>query len=288
MSNKFLDALDDKQLSAPPSLVRPKSDPLVFGIVASVVLHTLVLATALCIGVVWKPKTDTFVPPPAMEVSMMVLPHGDRLPDRAMHTPRAGAPAPKPETSAAPTKAAAPPDPGTSDLTFEDPTKKAAAKDERSKDERDAASKKREEAMRRMMMDDALADIDSPEGPRDRQATDPNSDATERIDLGGTGLATDPEYAKYMAGVTKLLRQNFHPLKAITDANPGLKCTVLIKMDVATGAIADYDVVAGSGNASFDAAAMSATASVATLPIPPEKYQARAKSGLAMTFEPER
>lgn len=288
MSNPFLDSLDDKQLSAPPSLMRPKGDPLVFGIVASVVLHTMVLATALCIGVVWKPDTAVFVPPPAMEVSMMVLPHGDRMPDRAMHTPRDGAPKPKAETSAAPTKSNAPPDPGTSDLTFEDPTKKAAEKDERSKDDRDAAAKKREEAMRRMMMDDALADIDSPEGPRDRQATDPNSDATERIDLGGTGLATDPEYAKYMAAVTKLLRQDFHPLKAITDANPGLKCTVMIKIDIATGAISDFDIVTPSGNASFDAAAMGAVASVTTLPIPPEKYQARAKSGLAMTFEPER
>lgn len=288
MSNKFLDALDDKQLSAPPSLVRPKSDPLIFGIVASVMLHTMVLATGLCIGLVWKPKTTTFVPPPAMEVSMMVLPHGDRLPDKAMHTPRDGAPKPKVETSSAPTKSNAPPDPSTSDLKFEDPTKKAAAADERSKAERDAASKKREEAMRRMMMDDALADMDSPEGPRDRQATDPNSDATERVDLGGTGPATDPEYAKYMAEVTKLLRQNFHPLKAITDANPGLRCTVLIKIDVATGQIVDFDLATESGNASFDAAAMSATASVSTLPIPPEKYQARARSGLAMTFEPIR
>jgi TonB family protein len=286
--NPFLEAIGDSQISAPPSLVRPKSDPLTFGILASVGLHTLVIATSVCIGMVWTPKTDVYVTPPAMEVSMMVLPHGDRLPDKAMHTPRDASQKPKPVESSAPDKATAPPDPGNSDLTFEDPTKKPETKDDRSKQERDAAAKKREEAMRRMMMDDALADIDSPEGPRDRQATDPNSDATERIDLGGTGLVTDPEYAKYMAEVTRLLRANFHPLTAITQANPGLKTTVLIKIDVETGAVLDYDIAVSSKNASFDAAAMSATASVSTLPIPPEKFQARARSGLAMTFEPER
>ena len=59
-------------------------------------------------------------------------------------------------------------------------------------------------------------------------------------------------------------------------------------MDLASGEITGFDLAAPSGNASFDAAAMAATASVSSLPIPPEKYQARAKSGLAMTFEPER
>lgn len=283
--NPYLTAIDG--LSAPPSLVKPRRDTLIGGVMVSVVLHVWVASTALCIGVMWEPAQAPIRPDEAMEVSMMVLPRAARMPDKAMHTPRSGSTAPQTQTGAAPERTPTPPaeaDP--SDLAYQDPNKKPDPKSAKSDQAREDLTRKREEALRRMMMEDALADLDSPEGPRDRQATDPNSTSDELIDLGGRGSAADPEIVKHLQAVKRLFEANFRPLRTITSANPGLRCRVRVLVDVETGAVLSYEVIAGSGNDSYDRAAESAAAAVPKVPLPPAQFKEKAKEGYIIEFKP--
>lgn len=288
MSNPFTDAIEAGPVG-PPSLMRPRPDSLALGMVLAVILHTGIFVVGLTISLVWHPKVDPIKPDDAMEVSMMVLPHATRMPDKAMHVARSGTPDPTPQKSASPTKDTPPPPTlETSDLAFHDPNAKVTPSDTKAPVAKEDLAKKREEAMRRIMMEDALSDLDSPEGPKDRQATDPNSTSSEAIDLGGTGPAADPEIVLYLKTLKKLFAANFHPLPTIAAANPKIECSVRVMIDVDTGQVLSYEIESGksSGNDSYDTSAMSAAAAVPKVPVPPEKFREKAREGFVMKFTP--
>lgn len=289
MSNPFTDAIEAGPVG-PPSLMRPRPDSLALGAVLAVIMHTGIFAVGLLISMFWHPTVDPIRPDEAMEVSMMVLPHAARMPDKAMHVARSGTPDPSPQKSSAPDPKQAPEPPplASSDLAFHDPNAKVAPADTKATDSKEALAKKREEAMRRIMMEDALSDLDSPEGPKDRQATDPNSTSDEAIDLGGTGPAADPEIVLYLKSLKKLFAANFHPLPTIAAANPRIECSIRVMIDVDTGQVLSFEIAPGksSGNDSYDTSAMSAAAAVPKVPVPPEKFREKAREGFVMKFTP--
>lgn len=284
MSNPFTDAIEGP--SGPPSLMRPRRESLALGAVLAVILHAGVLFVGLCIGVIWQPTVEPVRPQDSIEVSMMVLPRAERMPEKAMHKASSGRASPAPTVATAPTTSSEPTPPNPSDLALHDPNAKPEPADKRDHKQREDLARKREEAMRQMMMEDALADLDSPEGPKDRQATDPNSTSEERIDLGGSGVAADPEWVAYLAALKKLYAKEFHPLPSIVAANPRIVTEIRLKIDVDTGAVLSADLASSSGNDSYDSSATSAAAAVSQVPLPPERFREKARGGFIMKFTP--
>ena len=257
------------------SALSPDPEPLVFGLIGSVVLHVLVVSSVVVGSFVAslafpkKPMLDI----QAMEVSMVVLPHANRAPDKATAAPRtlgttaAAADAPKTQE---------PPPPKESDLAFKDPNAKPPTPTkptlETSAETQGTPDADRQRRIRELMMKQMIDD--AAEGDRDREATDPNSNATEKVDLGGTGARGDPEYARYLASIKALFMAQFSPLPAVVAANPGLKCVVHFSMNADTGEVTGYSIRKSSGNASFDGAAERAIQAVPRLPVPPAAFKA--------------
>jgi TonB family protein len=247
------------------STLNPEPQPLALSVLAALILHVTVVLMILCAGM-WEPRRKPLLDDHAMEVSMMVLPKSDsRMPERAQRAPR---------VSGDQAKAKEPTPIRESDLTVNQPD----APDTKGADTK---TNDREAALRDMLMSDALDDL--PEGPTDRDASDPTSTSDEAINVSGAGKS-DPELARYIAQLQKLFNQHFNPLPAIVQANPDLKCKILVRVDE-SGAVTGYDIVGPSGNDSFDRAAESAVQAVSNIPPPPEKYRAQAADGYTIVFQ---
>lgn len=268
------------------SALSPDPEPLVFGLIGSVVLHVLVAATLIVGSVI-----AAFVAPPkplmeieSMEVSVVMLPHATRAPDKATAAPRTKGDTP---LSADAPKTTEPPPPKESDLAFQDPNAKAPTPvkptEEKTAGTQGSAEADRQRRIRELMMQQMVDD--AAEGEKDRQATDPNSQATERIDLGGSGANADPELARYLAKLRALFMAHFDPLPAVVQANPNLKTVVRVEVDPDSGKVTGYTISKPSGNASFDGAAERAVQAVDSVPLPPEKYKDRLAVN-NITFEP--
>lgn len=261
---------------------------LAFPFLGALTLHILAAATAACMGVLWKPSPTLIQPDEVMDVSLMVMKQSKTsMPEKASHVPHSGAPAPAVQNSTAPAAPTpAPPPPNPSDLSFKDKKADAAPAKAKAEEAREDLSKKREEAMRKLLMEQAVADMNSPEGKVDREATDPNSTSDETIDLGGAGAAGDPELVRYLATLKKLFKEHFRPLPTVVAANPGIKASIRILIDPATGDVTSYEFVKHSKNDSYDRAAESAVQAVPKIPLPPEKYIPRIAGGYVVEFTP--
>jgi TonB family protein len=207
-----------------------------------------------------------------MEVSMVVLPKSNKaVPDRATRKPAAVAPVP-PTT---PVENTIPqPTVKQSDLTIIDEEAPTPV------DHSDA----RADLMRQLDLQALLEN--APEGTKDRTQTDPNSTSEEYINAGGVGLATDPEFARYVAKLKSLFMQNFAPLPTITDANPNISVTLKVTVDPNNGRVTGYSIKTSSNNASYDAAAERAVQAVPSVPLPPENYKDALNQGFDVLFIP--
>ncbi len=254
------------------STLNPEPQPLALPILLGVILHLTAGFALMCASLFAGPSEPLFDPNDAMEVSMMVLPKSkSSMPERAQRAARPiGEVAP-------PEKPVEEPPPKSSDLVKFEKDAPAKAEGVKPKD----LTKDREDAMRKMLLDDIE---DAPEGPTDRDASDPNSTSDEAINATGSGKPTDPELARYIAGLQKLFDAGFNPLPSITAANPDLQAKIRVMVDD-QGTVTGYDWVKQSGNESFDRAAETAVQRVSKIPLPPEKYLDQMSGGYVIVFE---
>jgi TonB family protein len=239
----------------------PESASLVFPMAFSFLAHGGTLIAVIVSSLVAErcgPAREIIDLDKTIEVSMVVLPHTDKkVPDRAQKAPvPAGAPEPAPP-AIVPDKV--------SDLAIH--TDKP---DPKTKGQPDRQAE-RDKVLKQMERDKLLDDFDAPDGPTDRQATDPNSTSDEAIRGLNSEAKGDPEYRKYIAKLEALFGKDFKPLETIVRANPDLLCVVQFVVSD-DGTVTGYEIVQGSNNPSFDAAAESAAALVRKIPLPPEKY----------------
>lgn len=145
-------------------------------------------------------------------------------------------------------------------------------------------SSKREALLRDLQISDLLAN--APDGTRDRLRSDPNSTTDLSINALGTGTATDPDWARYQAKLQSLFLKGFHPLKTITDSNPGLVTVIQIEVDSLSGRVKKHSILKSSGHPSYDASASRAAASVSTIPLPPDRFLDYLRSGFEVKYVP--
>jgi hypothetical protein len=209
--------------------------------------------------------------PVSMEASLVVLPAANKaLPDRASRVPvvsTQGSQAHNPIPDAAVK---------VSDLAFKTERPEENAAPDLSDERRRLA-----EQLRRMSLLDSLA----PDGPVDREATDPLSDASVGALGAGRGDPTDPEWARYVAQIQRLFMARFRPLTAITSANPSIRCSMRIEVD-GSGRIIGRAVAQSSGVPSYDMAAERAVDEVGTIPLPPARYLDLMAQGYLVNFVP--
>lgn len=210
-------------------------------------------------------------PDDTIEVAMVALPKSKTsMPDRATR-------APEPVGTEAPPPPEPPPDvKHTSDLVVK--TKKAQPKP-------GVDTKRLEDAMKRLEQEQKAADMNAALGKLTQSATDPDGDPENGMASGAIGTPSDPEYARYIALVVKTFNEQFHPLAAVRDANPNLKCVIHVQVEPGTGRIVRYDVSKPSGIEAFDAAARRAVEAITVIPLPPEKYRDRMARGYDIEFK---
>ena len=215
-----------------------------------------------------KPIID---PQKSIEVAMVVLPKAKtRMPDRAARAkvPKGTSPKPAPQ----------PPPVRESDLAIHKPdVAPKAGQPDRTAD--------RDAALKNLMRENLLENLLAPDGPRDRDATDPDSEATEAINALGPGVRADPEYAKYIGKIQALFMRNFKPLDAVVSQQPNLECVIHVSVDD-SGKVKRQKVVEPSGNPSFDASATAAAAAVTQVPLPPDRFRALMTQGYTIKFHP--
>ena len=236
--------------------------------VVAVFLHIFVALSLYCGSSLWawsqKPLVD---PDNVMEVSMVVLPKSKS--SMVQRTVRK-----KVSSGTTTQKEKAPIPPRNSDLIV----KTKEAKQSQGAEDRSADMK------RLVDMAKLLSHIDAPEASQDSSASDPNSDATEHVNIGQTGTLADPELAKYIQQIRDLFHKNFSPLPTIVAANPNIECTIRVTIDLNTGRVKSVKTHRSSGNASYDGAALRAVEAVSTVPLPPERFKNYFADGYLMVF----
>ena len=239
----------------------------------SVFAHGFVIVFSILVTVVsarCTPKKHIIDLDRSMAVSI-VQKSETKMPDRAAR-------APVPKGSAEPTAEPRPqPNPNPSDLVYE---KEDAIEDEGFETDRQAAL---DEMARQQMLADMA---EAPDGPVDRNVTDPNSDATETIDALKSDAVGDPEYARYVAKIRNLVKQNFNPLQAITAANPDIRCVLMVQADMGSGRISSVEVTVTSGIPAYDESAKQALYAVGTFPLPPERFKPLFATGYPLEMTP--
>lgn len=213
------------------------------------------------------PEDPLFDPDEVMQVQMVALPKAaGRLPDRASRAPR-------------PAEGAREAPPKTSDMVFKTPE---ATPDKGQ--ERAPPDTRREDLLARMR-EQAHQDPTAPLGDADRMATDPDSTLSPEEAFGGSGggLPMDPELARYVADVRKLVLPNWAPLPRIVQENPDIFTVVEIRIED-DGTIRSPRVVRPSGNASFDESCVRALQKTGRLPLPPARFEALARKGVWIHF----
>lgn len=213
-------------------------------------------------------------PPPirdAIEVSVVSLPKSaTNVPDRASRVRRAqGTEAPNPNE---------PPPIKTSDLKFQTPEVDPKTGN---------TDKTRQQMLDAIAREEMLRDLeDAPDGPEDRDQTDPNGTEDAAIAALGVGSRGDPEFQRWVAQVQQILMQHFKPLGAVTEGRPDLRCMVKLQVDATDGSVDGYEVSEPSGVLLFDQAAERAVQQIPELPLPPEKYRPLLEGGVAFRFTP--
>ncbi len=254
-------------------------EPLLGPVLVSLGVHAAMgsfLLVAGAIALFEAPARPIIDPNDTLEVAMVSAPKSDKaLPELAMRAPR-------PAGEVAPKAPDAPPPPvpqRESDLAFNQPKPepKPVGRPDVPRDMTTA---------RAAALDDLMSGLeDAPIGPRDRSASDPNgvAGAPASSRSGGKG---DPELAAYIQRIRKDFQRNFHPLPAVVQANPKLKCTVRVQVD-SSGRILGQQVSKPSGNPSYDRAAVAAVEALKVITPPPEKFRALALEGYEIEFVPQ-
>ena len=237
--------------------------------------HLLILVVIVAGEWLTRPGDDTLIDPnEVMQVSMVALPKStSSLPDKPMRTPD-----PPKGVQEAPT----PPPPDASQMVLKTPE---ATPDKGQPDPQVDRSKDREALLNAARREALLRDMSAPVGPQDRTATDPNGvDPSEAI-LGPAGSGTiDPELARYIAACRARILPNFKPLPSVVAAHPEYQVQVLVTVGP-DGKLGTPRVLKGTGDPSFDNAAVSAVARTGSLPVPPEKWrQVSADKGVIITL----
>ena len=123
---------------------------------------------------------------------------------------------------------------------------------------------------------DESSDEDAPEGAKNQRQTSKTGEA------GSTGIARqsigDPALARYVDELRRTFTRNFHPIQS-----EPLQCMVSVQIDD-SGRIEKWKVVQGSGNASFDSAALRAVMQTRKVPAPPDQFLDLARQGLTVQF----
>lgn len=231
-----------------------------------------------------------FPPPPEtpleiMEVSLIVEAHSDSaMAQMDVAPPAVEAPvdadAPVPEDDPGLTDqgtAEEVPD-NASDLTIH----QEDAQEEKGDPNRQAMDERRKELLRKARLD-ALRD--APTGSEASTAGDPDSTSSERINLGGSGVA-DRELALYVNSLRNLFKAEFSPLPTIAQQNPEISAKLLVRFDVETGVVQSWSWIAGgrSDNASWNAAAERAVQAVPRVPVPKERLRPLLVDGAVINF----
>ncbi len=184
-----------------------------------------------------------------------------------------------PKAAAAPLSTAeAPPPVRTSDLTIPsdvpDPGAKVPTEDKQRLDA----------LMKELQLERLMDDLGAPEGAVDRDAASP--DGVEGVTNSMSGSNTgDPEYARYIASVSKLFVAQFRPLPALL--GQGLVTVVLVEVDT-QGRVQSSNVSKESGNPSWDRAALQAATDVPAIPLPPERFRDSKPDRYLIRFEDPR
>lgn len=256
----------------------PEPQSLLPWALVSIVSHGLALGTfwgATALISVLSALVPMCAPPPpiqdAIEVSVVSLPKSSsNVPDRASRVARAeGVQAPNPNE---------PPPVATSDLKYQTPEADPNVGN---------TDRSRQQMLDALAREQMLEDLmNAPEGPEDRNATDPNGTEDAAIAALGVGSRGDPEFQRWVAQVQQLLMQHFKPLGAVTEGRPDLKCMVKLTVDPEDGSVDGYEVSESSGIVPFDQAAERAVQEIPALPLPPEKYRPLLAGGVAFRFTP--
>ncbi len=232
-------------------------------LVGSVGIHLLIVAAVFAFGS-GDESGPMFDPDDVMEVKMIELPKSPtRMPQRATKAP----PPPPPGK----TQAKAPPPPPTaSDMKLETPEAEPLQGDETQDPQTDA----RQDLLRRLQRQRALQNLEAPDGREDRAQSDPDGTlAPEDVFAGSaSGVAMDPELARYTAQLRKLILPHWAPLPRLIQENPDL--SAVVEVPVKTGTLRGRGrVVESSGNDSFDQSCARAIDKAGQLPPPPERFQ---------------
>ena len=248
------------------SVLRP--EPLTLGkaVPASIGLHVAIVAVLVGFQSMRPDHGPMIDPDDVMTVTVADMP-----PAKAAITQKAMKAAAPPK--GAPDTPTPQPPPTASDMVQQTPDAPPAPK---------GMDKSTRDELMRQMKKQALLDslADAPEGAFDNAAASP--DGVE----GGGGSSTGPfdaELSAYAAALKRALLANFNPIQTDTS----LRTVYVIRID-ASGTITDYDLKSGSGNASFDAAALRAIVKTRKVPVPPESHrEAILKSGMELEFVPQ-
>lgn len=251
--------------------MRRVDDRLTRYLTLSVVFHAVVLALALGAGFAagWF-GTERYEPKDYMVVEAIgAMPKSERsVPDRLARVKRAAGQEASQE----------PPPVKQSDLAFreEQPEPEPGNVDRASRQE------VLDQLARERLLQEAL---DAPEGPQDRNATDPNGVSDLDLAVLAAGSKSDPEYMRWYAQVQQLMKSRFKPLEAMTQGR-SLTCMVNVVLDPETGAVQSYEVTQSSGVLAFDSTAERVVQEFDSLPLPPEKYRPLVVEGVGFRFAP--
>jgi len=274
--------------SAGRTALRPEPLELGAAIPASVTLHALVLALIVGWDLVSGPTAPLINPDDVMEVTMVALPkqttelqQKETRVERPPDPPKEQEPEPVADADLDPPEEEVEAPPETVDMPDPEASPEVTQKEVAKKVDHSARRKALLARMKKQALLDAMREEDIPVGDEERLRTD-----KEGVE-GATGQHMnqlgDPELAAYIEKLRQVLQANFSPIQ--TDP---LSVWVDVVID-ASGNIKDWSKIEpGSGNASFDAAAVRAVMKTRKVPAPPEKYREQAaRAGLRVRFSNE-
>ena len=271
----------------PTSTLSPPPQPLGLAVIASIALHLMGVVTfcgwtLLCGASV--PVSD--LTDRSVDISFATIRQADGLPQLATRPPEPpGVQQPEPVPAAAPEPAEPEPPPvRESDLVLNtpDPEPVAPAPPDPAPPAAPDRSREREEAMARAVARQAALDR-ARLGSEYQEATDPNGNSDETIQSEGAGDPGDPELARWKQRTEAVFLDAFSPLQT----DPNLAAIVSVSFNPTTGAVSSPSLAQPSGNASFDAAAVRAAASITSVDPPPEKFRSIVGGRLRITFVPK-
>ena len=244
-------------------------------------LH-LAMGVGLLVANALMDKT-AFSPPEVTRVTALSAPlkQMTEMPNRATRKAKK----PKPKTETKPDKKPDPkPEPKTKPEPKPDamPAPVASAKETPKEVPPEDNSDEREALLRELEMQDLLEDFAAPEGEEDIAPTSADGVDNPMQASIGSG-ATDPELATYIQRCRTALLSNWTPLPAILEAHPEYAVVLQVKVD-SSGKMSAPQIIQGSGDSSFDQAALLAVHKTGSLPPPPEKWKASAESGVQITL----